>query len=146
MTALIDVWALVVIMFSCVVFAGCAAYYGSEFYALRTKVREVGDDADFYRRRVAEQTDAWAKERARSNHFIEQLDAASKMINDQRSYNLYLRGVIDPEVAARCRCCRRCGPIIPCREVIETAGESCQGACFCGSAHGTVTQPTENVS
>jgi hypothetical protein len=131
-TVAIEVWALLVLMFTSVGFACASVYLGGWVIDLRDRLTEERDDAIFYKRRAEEQADAWSKERARSNQLAEQIEAAGKLINDQRQYHLDLRDVIDPEIKARCSCCRRCGPVIPCRKVIETWGESCEGACFCG--------------
>lgn len=119
MTVAIEVWALLVLMLTSAGFAVATVYLGGWAIDPRGRLTAERDNAIFYKRRVEEQ-------------LAEQIEAAGKLINDQRQYNLDLRSVIDPEIKARCSCCHRCGPVIPCRAVIETRGESCEGACFCG--------------
>lgn len=40
-----------------------------------------------------------------------------------------------------CLCCRKCGPPVPCALAVDTEGETCEGACFCGVDVGDVGEP-----
>ncbi len=133
MTVTIAVWALAVLVLLSVGLAWVLWIVSSNFINTRDLYVEARDDREFYKKRAEDNADTITQLRKTVSGLDGKLDDAAELIADQRRYNFDLRAVIDPAVARVCGCCRRCGPVVPCRGVIEAAGDGgCLGLCYCG--------------